>query len=281
MPRPSHHWKRGAAVTSLKALNASVYASLPKSTEVICQSLATFTQGLLGYDKLNKTYPAGPTPDKRCQLRPLTQAQIMADRTVFATNPMTADEGTPEDSLLVFKAFCLTDLKNHEIHRLTFDWAQPDRDTWNRTMAIFIVKHWQYAQLQGSFGNQAITPAHNTEGICIAIRSGKTGDLLKKIFRRRPVGRKECCLNIAWFRYLVFSWRLILAKAPPRYCLIRTVVPTRNGSLKRPTVQQLAWFGGAKNTHKYFIELMSSLSSILHQLRATDLLLKGSTKFEP
>lgn len=63
----------------------------------------------------------------------------------------------------------LANLEKNGIPRLTFDWKSPDKDPWNQTIAIFLVKHWKYAETQGAFKKHAITPAHDTEVICIWI----------------------------------------------------------------------------------------------------------------
>ncbi|EGG10969.1 uncharacterized protein MELLADRAFT_92372 [Melampsora larici-populina 98AG31] len=214
--RSSHHWKKGAAPTSLKALNASVYDTLPKPTEAICHSLATFTRFLVGYNKSTKAYPPGPTVDERCHLRPLTQAEIMSDRQVFLTEPVTVDNGVPEAPLDRFKMFAQNDLRRHGINRLTFDWAKADRDIWNRTMAIFVVKHWQYAKSQGAL-KQSVDSAHNTESNCIGIVlrwiRGRTVEIRQERqsddkYRKKETRRKKRVL----FKYRCDSLsRLLLA----------------------------------------------------------------------
>ncbi|EGG10003.1 uncharacterized protein MELLADRAFT_103727 [Melampsora larici-populina 98AG31] len=92
----------------------------------------------------------------------------MSDRRIFSTVPTLID-CVPSQQLDVFKSLCRTDLENHGLSQLTFDWGMPDRDPWNQTMAIFIVKHWQYARLQGAFDKQSITPEHKTEENCLGI----------------------------------------------------------------------------------------------------------------
>ncbi|EGF99456.1 uncharacterized protein MELLADRAFT_68543 [Melampsora larici-populina 98AG31] len=186
--RTSHHWKKGVAVTSLKAVNAS-------SGEGICQSLAKFTRFLLGYDKLTKSYPPAPTDDERCQLRPLSQHEIMSDHKIFGTNSVSAHVSSDDEDIIPFKLLFLSDLKSYGISRMTLDWEKNDKDIWNRTLAVLIVKHWRYAKSEGAFSGESVTPSHNTEKICMGVVlrwiRGRANDVRQNRGSREKVLRKE------------------------------------------------------------------------------------------
>lgn len=150
---------------SIKALNASVASSLPKSNERISMCIALFTRQLLGFNNVTKTYPSKPTPDELNHFPSLIQQAITSDQNIFVTHLM--DVGETNESRA--KAFFEADLYQHGIHRTTFDWSSPDHSQWNRTMAVFIAKHWLHSKQVGFFSHKGINPRHCTEEICIGL----------------------------------------------------------------------------------------------------------------
>ncbi|EGG06004.1 uncharacterized protein MELLADRAFT_63681 [Melampsora larici-populina 98AG31] len=167
--RTNHIWKRGSPPTSIKSLNASVASTLPSQNAAISRSLAAFTRMLLGVDQSNKAYPMTPSPEELQQLANLTQPEIMMDQLVFALNPTSASATLNDKEMIEYKNRFMADLQNHNIHRFTFAWDLPDSHHWNRTMAVFVVKHWRYAREHGAFKNYGINSSHNTEMNCISL----------------------------------------------------------------------------------------------------------------
>ncbi|EGG06653.1 uncharacterized protein MELLADRAFT_106620 [Melampsora larici-populina 98AG31] len=161
----SHYWKKGAPARSIKALNSSVAAVLPKSTEFISISLAKFTRILLSYDKVSKSYPSKPTPEELQNLPTLNQQDIISDERVFSTTVVEAGSTSDKRAILYFSA----DLNNYNIGRATFDWSASDNSQWNRTMAVFVTKHWLHAKKQGWFDHKPLDQSHCTQGNCIGL----------------------------------------------------------------------------------------------------------------
>lgn len=148
--------------------------------------MATFTRLLLGFAKENPVYPMKPTREELGQLRAPIQATLLSDHQVFQSQTVPT-EGTAED-LAKFRELFLLDLSNHGVLRFTFDWDDLDSSVWNRTMALFIVKHWLYAKSQGAFKRQGINPNYATVPICIGLvlrwMRGRSQEI--RIGRRRP-----------------------------------------------------------------------------------------------
>ncbi|EGG10001.1 uncharacterized protein MELLADRAFT_60770 [Melampsora larici-populina 98AG31] len=273
----SHHWKKGAAVTSLKALNASVSDSLPDSTEALCQLLAGFTRHMLGFNELTKAYPPEPTPDELCRLRPLTRDDIMSDRAVFTSNPTHVIVRDSDAKLERFKALFLADLQKHGINQITFDWKSPDRDPWNRTMALFLVKHWQYAKSEGAFPKQSISSDDSTEKVCIGIvhrwMRGTATDIRQgrrspQKLLRKETGRKK----IALFKYRLRSMSA-LAKAEKLGDEATKLLPHHD------CCSDTEW--QPENTHHPAVGLIwrsQEFTSVLHQLDELSEKYSSSTK---
>lgn len=191
-------WRQGKPATSIKALNASAADALPSSNAAISRSLASFTRILLGYEELNRVYPPKPTSAELKQLPTLTQQEIFLDRRVFAS--ISVDSAAPKKETR-FKDLIRSDLQNWGIPRFTFAWDLADSHSWNRTMSIFVVKHWRHAQQQGEFDSQGINTSCITESICIGlvlrwirgraedIRLGR-GDLVSQLRRERQRKRR-------------------------------------------------------------------------------------------
>ncbi|EGG10170.1 uncharacterized protein MELLADRAFT_103594 [Melampsora larici-populina 98AG31] len=263
----SHHWKKGSAVKSLKSLNASVRASLPESGEAICQSLAGFARELLGYNKFTKTFPPEPSPDERCQLRPLKQKDIMSDRRVFTLQSPSGDDGQARNKYYRFKYLCIADLEKHGISRITFDWKAPDSDPWNRTMAVFLFKHWQYANTQGAF--KEAVPSENDEDTCIGIilrwMRGRAVDIRQG--RRSPekILRKETCRKKIKSLLQLFEYR----KQSLHRVLLAANLPNSEEELlpSQDCCSETEW--EPEKTHCHSIGLVwrsRQYASLLHQI---------------
>ncbi|EGG04642.1 uncharacterized protein MELLADRAFT_108320 [Melampsora larici-populina 98AG31] len=169
--KPSNNWKKGVPVRSLKESNASVAQTLPKANARISHSIAAFTRLLLGFTKENPVYPMKPNHEELGQLRAPKQSNLLSDHQVFQSQTVPTD-GTAED-LAKFKELFLLDLNS---------------SLWNRTMALFIVKHWLYAKSQGAFKRKGIDPTYATVPICIGLvlrwMQGRSQEI--RIGRRRP-----------------------------------------------------------------------------------------------
>lgn len=164
-----HIWKRGTPPTSIKSLNASVAGTIPLANAVISRSLAAFTRKLLGVDKFNKIYPMAPTPEELQQLPQLTQDEIMLDQLVFASDLTSATATSNNTDMIEIVNKFMAELQKYNIHRFTFAWDLPDSHHWNRTMAVFVAKHWRYEQRRGAFKHYGINQSHNTESDCISL----------------------------------------------------------------------------------------------------------------
>ncbi|EGF97510.1 uncharacterized protein MELLADRAFT_114282 [Melampsora larici-populina 98AG31] len=164
-PGKSRYWKKGAPPKSTKALNASISGTIPKSTASISMCIATFTRTLLGYDSITKAYPLSPTPQELAQLPSLEQQYILSDQRVIHADLIETGDTNMTRSMALFSA----DLRNHGIHRVTFDWNAPNNSHWNRTMAIFVAKHWMYSRTRGLFKEKSVNKLHCTEFNCISL----------------------------------------------------------------------------------------------------------------
>ncbi|EGF97542.1 uncharacterized protein MELLADRAFT_114249 [Melampsora larici-populina 98AG31] len=173
------NWKHGAVVKSLKANNALVASSLPKSNSQICRPLAKFTRMLLEYNNIHKSYPLEHTCEERLQLQYLTQEATMSDQRIFVLEPAVLSSLT--DNSARQKMVFLADLQQYGMQRATFDWSLKEGCRWNQVMTSFVIKHWIHAKERGDFGNLPINPSHIThtklEGILMRWIRGKASDI--------------------------------------------------------------------------------------------------------
>ncbi|EGG12189.1 uncharacterized protein MELLADRAFT_89355 [Melampsora larici-populina 98AG31] len=222
-----HIWKRGTPPTSIKSLNASVAGTIPLANAAISRSLAAFTRKLLGVDKFNKIYPMAPTPEELQQLPQLTQDEIMLDQLVFASDLTSATATSNNTDMIEIVNKFMAELQKYNIHRFTFAWDLPDSHHWNRTMAVFVAKHWRYEQRRGAFKHYGINQSHNTKSNCISLILRWRGrkrrvlceyrqDTVKRHLQVDPlliIPDADCCSDTEWypdqvkFKRVGLKWR--------------------------------------------------------------------------
>ncbi|CAH7683738.1 hypothetical protein PPACK8108_LOCUS17429, partial [Phakopsora pachyrhizi] len=135
-----------------RTLNKLVSSNIPPSQDSLCICIRDFTTIILGLTKNNNNLPLPPSSDEvdTATLRNITNADI--DSLVVEERNIATEESSNSKKLpLKFKIVCLSEMAQHNIQHITFQWNVKGQTSWNGLVIDILVKHWLYAKINEAF----------------------------------------------------------------------------------------------------------------------------------
>ncbi|EGG11897.1 uncharacterized protein MELLADRAFT_58967 [Melampsora larici-populina 98AG31] len=171
------YFANGLGVKSLKAQNREVAKWLPARNSSSYQAMVDYLKFMLGAIGPRALYPASPDPSELRLLPQVSLETILADQSVFCGTlpPPTLSDQTEnllprqDPCWFTYRRVFLNDLAWYRIPRATLAWESPATSSWNKTMLVFLMKHWRWANARGAFNRYSVDTKYSTDAICRAV----------------------------------------------------------------------------------------------------------------